>query len=198
MERFCHKCGSLVSGTGAFCPLCGESMDIAVSLTKSEGDAAVIENDIMPTGEGNINSTPVGAPAGTQMGYAAPQNNTYAQPNTGYGQPNGYAQQPYGQPNPNMAPYPAQPMPYNQITAPAAKEMTVGEWVLTIFLSGLGVIGLVLLFVWGFGNDTPTAKKNYARAMLIWQAIAVGIVILMYVLIFAILGLTMSELYYYS
>ncbi|MBQ8172041.1 MAG: hypothetical protein IJZ95_08640 [Oscillospiraceae bacterium] len=191
MERFCHKCGSLVSGTGAFCPLCGEAMDVAaVSLTKPEDNTNVIENDIMPTGAGNTNAAPVGAAANSQMGYAAPQNNTYAQPNMGYGQPNGYAQ-----PNPNMAPYPAQPMPYNNITAPAAKEMTVGEWVLTIFLSGLGIIGLVLLFVWGFGNDTPIAKKNYARAMLIWQAIAIGLVIIMYVFIFAIMGITMAELY---
>lgn len=43
---------------------------------------------------------------------------------------------------------------------------------LTIFLSGLGSVGIVLLFVWGFSNDTPIAKKNYARAMLIFQAIA--------------------------
>ena len=190
MERFCHKCGSLVTGTGAFCPLCGEQMDVAaVSLTKPEENTPVVENDIMPTGAGNPNAAPVGATATAQMGYAAPQNNTYAQPNTGYGQPNGYAQ-----PNPNMAPYPAQPMPYNNVTAPAAKEMTVGEWVLTIFLSGLGMIGLVLLFVWGFSNDTPTPKKNYARAMLIWQAIAVGIVIILYIFLFAIMGLAMTEI----
>lgn len=67
-------------------------------------------------------------------------------------------------------------------------EMTVGQWVLTIFLSGLGIIGLILLFVWAFGNDTPTNKRNYARAMLIWQAISVGLVVILYIGLFACAG----------
>ena len=59
-------------------------------------------------------------------------------------------------------------------------EMTVGQWALTIFLSGLGIIGIILLFIWAFGADTNPSKKNYARAMLIWEAIALGLVILFY------------------
>ncbi|MBD5113085.1 MAG: zinc ribbon domain-containing protein [Ruminococcaceae bacterium] len=34
MERFCDKCGSLVSGEGTFCPNCGAVMPSAVSLDK--------------------------------------------------------------------------------------------------------------------------------------------------------------------
>ncbi len=34
MERFCSKCGSLVSGS--FCPQCGAPMESAVNLNKQE------------------------------------------------------------------------------------------------------------------------------------------------------------------
>lgn len=87
--------------------------------------------------------------------------------------------------SPNAAQMPAYPQNYNNAgTTERTENMTVGQWVLTIFLSSLGMIGLVLLFVWAFSNDTPQPKKNYARAMLVWEAIAVGLVILFYVGIF--------------
>ncbi len=88
--------------------------------------------------------------------------------------------------SPNAAQMPSYPQSYNNAGTPERTEnMTVGQWVLTIFLSSLGIIGLILLFVWGFSGDTPQPKKNYARAMLIMMAIAVGLVILMYIGIFA-------------
>ena len=85
------------------------------------------------------------------------------------------------EPNPNIV----IPTPYtgsndyqngqqNTIYAPVSnqnQDMTVGQWILTIFLSNLGFIGLVLLFIWAFSSTTPTVKKNFARGMLIWQAI---------------------------
>ncbi len=70
----------------------------------------------------------------------------------------------------------AQPAPvvYNNIPAPASsKHMTTGQWVLTIFLSGLGIIGLILMFVWAFGGDEYPSRKTYAKAMLIWMLVAV-------------------------
>lgn len=78
----------------------------------------------------------------------------------------------------NSAQMPSYPQSYNSNNySSATQEMSVGQWVLTIFLSALSIVGLILLFIWAFG-DTPQPKKNYARAMLIWQAIALGITIL--------------------
>ena len=34
-----------------------------------------------------------------------------------------------------------------------------------------------MLFVWAFGNDTNPNKANWAKAALIWAAIAIGIYI---------------------
>lgn len=80
--------------------------------------------------------------------------------------------------NTNSAQMPAYPQSYNNNSVNTnTQNMSVGQWVLTIFLSGLSIVGLILLFIWAFG-DTPQPKKNYARAMLIWQAIAFGIAIL--------------------
>lgn len=111
---------------------------------------------------------------------AAPYNNAnqaqnqYAQYNN---QQQGYPQQNYGQPyqQPAYRPYSA-----------ANEEMTVGNWLATIILTSLGIIGLILLFVWGFSDNVPKAKKNYCRAMLIMQAIALGLIILFMIILGAV------------
>lgn len=97
---------------------------------------------------------------------------TYQQPAQGYQQPaQGYQQ-------------PAQSTP--QYSAVNNDVMSVGQWVGTIILSGLGIIGVILLFVWAFSGDTPLNKKNYAKAMLILVAVGVGIYVLALIIMFAI------------
>lgn len=166
MERFCNKCGSLVSGDGVFCPNCGEKLDSAVDLGKPSAPVS----DVMPMAPTASNTTGTYGTTNTTGTYGA----TNTTNTTGVGSYQGQIPS-YGQ-------------PVVQVTPVNNTEMTVGQWVLTIFLSGLGIIGLILLFVWAFGSDTPTSKKNYARAMLIWQAIAVGLVILFYIVMFACIG----------
>lgn len=174
MERFCDKCGTLVSGDGEFCPSCGARLEGAVSVPSSGGidlnKPAGVE-PMMPNEPLGYGSTPTPTPT--------PTPNTYQ-----------------GQSSPNYNQQPVYPQAYNQYQA--QPEMSVGSWVLTIFLSGLGIIGIILLFVWGFSDSTPTAKKNYARAMLIWQAIAIGLVIIFYIGMFgcvAALGGSMSDIW---
>lgn len=62
--------------------------------------------------------------------------------------------------------------------------MSVGDWVLTIFLTSLPIVGIIMLFVWAFGDNPIKTKANYAKAMLIWMLI----IIVLYVIIFAIFG----------
>lgn len=104
-------------------------------------------------------------------------------------------QQQYG----NYNPPPVAPAPYPQSTAPQynpyqqqEEEMTIGKWILTLFVTNLGLIGLVFLFIWGFG-DGPKARQNYCKAYLIWTAIGIALVVLFYIFIFAILGIGFSE-----
>ena len=62
--------------------------------------------------------------------------------------------------------------------------ISVGDWVVTILVTTLPIIGIIMLFVWGFGSGTPISKANYAKAALIWVAIS----IVLSFLFFAIFG----------
>lgn len=208
MERFCHKCGSLVSGSGAFCPLCGESMEVegtmastgSVDLSKPVAPSYA-NGDVMPNGDGTMGMAAPQQQVHTAggMGYANTAASTpvngYQQPQAGYQQPAGYSQ-----PNPNAAQYPqGAPIVYNNFGAPSAKHMTTGQWMLTTLILGLvnciPVIGfiayIVILLVWAFGDSPYLDRKNWARSTLIWMLIAIGIGILA-VIVLAVAGVSMA------
>lgn len=52
--------------------------------------------------------------------------------------------------------------------------MDVKDWVITIFLTAIPLVGLILLFVWAFGNDGNQTRANWAKANLIVAAILIG------------------------
>ncbi len=61
------------------------------------------------------------------------------------------------------------------------------DWVLTLFIAAIPLVGLIMLFVWGFGSSTNPNKANWAKALLIWYAI----LFVLYVFIALIFGLAM-------
>ena len=95
-------------------------------------------------------------------------------------------QQPMGYPNPA----PQYQQGYNNAPVPERYEhMSVGSWVGTVILTTwFGLISLILLFVWGFGSTTPQPKKNYCRAMLIFELIAFVLAIIWFVVFMCIIG----------
>lgn len=78
---------------------------------------------------------------------------------------------------PNQQPGGYQQPIYNQ---PVDKPVSIGDWVLTIFLLCIPLVGLILLFVWAFGSNTPKSKSNFAKAQLIWILIDIIIVVFLY------------------
>ena len=74
MERFCEKCGSLVSGDVKYCPTCGAALPGAVDLDKPAGEPQNTQT-VQP------NFVYTNQPTG---GYGAPQ---YGQPINQYNQP---------------------------------------------------------------------------------------------------------------
>ena len=54
----------------------------------------------------------------------------------------------------------------------------VGEWILTFIISGLPVIGFIMLIVWAF-SARKTSKKNYAKATLLLMIIAFVLCVLL-------------------
>ena len=71
-------------------------------------------------------------------------------------------------------------MAYNQF--PEHPDDSVGAWMLTLFVAGIPVVGFIYLLVLALGSGGSPAKRNYARAMFIWQIIALIVLILVFVL----------------
>lgn len=67
------------------------------------------------------------------------------------------------------------------------RPLSVGDWMLTLFLTAIPILGIIMLFVWAFGSNTPTSKANWAKAALIW----ILIITVLYGVIFAIFGVAM-------
>lgn len=65
--------------------------------------------------------------------------------------------------------------------------MTVGDWVVTLILSSIPIVGFVLLLVWAFGSSAPKNKSNWAKATLIM----ILIVFVLFVLWFLFMGMAM-------
>ena len=61
-------------------------------------------------------------------------------------------------------------MAYNEYSE--YTDDTVGSWMLTLFVCGIPVIGVIYLLVLAFGSSATPSKRNFARATLIWALIA--------------------------
>lgn len=59
-----------------------------------------------------------------------------------------------------------------------------GEWLVTLLISFIPLVGLIMLFVWAFGSNTNESKANWAKAVLIWFAI----ITVFYILIALVFG----------
>ncbi|MDQ0045871.1 heme/copper-type cytochrome/quinol oxidase subunit 2 [Paenibacillus polymyxa] len=71
------------------------------------------------------------------------------------------------------------------------------EWMISLLLMAIPVVGIIMLFVWAFSGSTNPSKANYAKAGLLWAAIVIVIYIIMAVaLLPAILSSLNSSSYY--
>lgn len=100
------------------------------------------------------------------------QNNMYQQENIGV-KPTEQAQTPYEQPagqaqNPYTAPMQSQTAYQPPVIS---EDVSMGEWMWTIFLLCIPIVNIILLFVWAFGGSTNPSKANYCKAQLLWMLI---------------------------
>lgn len=63
--------------------------------------------------------------------------------------------------------------------------ITVGDWVLTLFLTFIPIVGIIMLFVWAFGGNAHPIKANWAKASLIWVAIGIVLYVIFGMVIFS-------------
>jgi hypothetical protein len=62
-----------------------------------------------------------------------------------------------------------------------ATVLTTREWVITLLIRVIPVVGFVMLFVWAFGDQENQNRANWAKASLI--LIAIGIVLVTFCMI---------------
>ena len=136
-------------------------------------------------------------PNGTQQPVY--QQNPYSQPN-GYSQnpyqqaqANAYRQAPYGQPNPYQQ-APSYVPPAAPVAQPVTNQMTLGNWMLTMLVLSIPLVGFIMLLVWAFGGHDQPSRRTYCQASLLWGVIVLVISILI-ILIFGVsLGAILSSM----
>lgn len=60
------------------------------------------------------------------------------------------------------------------------RPMSVTDWLVTLIVTAIPMVGFIMLFVWGFGGNAPASKANWAKAALILYAIGIVFLVLFY------------------
>ena len=55
------------------------------------------------------------------------------------------------------------------------RQMTVVDWLITLFILSVPLVGIIFSLVWARGGGgANTAKQTFAKAMLIWYVIIIA------------------------
>lgn len=65
-----------------------------------------------------------------------------------------------------------------QMATQGSEPVSIGDWIITLIVLAIPLVGLIMLFVWGFSAGTPASKQNYCRAVLVFAVIAIVLGIL--------------------
>ncbi len=66
--------------------------------------------------------------------------------------------------------------------------MTVGEWILTLIIASIPLVGIIALLIWAFSSTAPKCKTNWAKAWLLLQVIGYMLVALLWGTLIGILS----------
>jgi cytochrome b561 len=72
--------------------------------------------------------------------------------------------------------------------------ISVGEWVLYLFLFSIPLVNIIMLCIWAFGNDPNPTKSNFGKAGLIWIAFFIVIYIVFLFMAFSFFSTTFNEM----
>lgn len=65
-----------------------------------------------------------------------------------------------------------------QIAERESMPVSLGDWIITLFVLCIPIVNIVMLFVWGFADGTNPSKRNFCRAYLIWMLIGIVLFVL--------------------
>lgn len=63
--------------------------------------------------------------------------------------------------------------------------MKISDWIVTLLVLSIPCVGLVMLFVWGFGSTENQSRANFCKAALIWSAILLVLAFIFYMVVLA-------------
>jgi len=79
-------------------------------------------------------------------------------------------------------------------------EVKISDWLITLFVTAIPVIGFIMLVIWAFDKGTNPSKANWAKSQLVFFIIGIGFFIFIISLVgmSAIMGFFLegSEDYY--
>jgi uncharacterized membrane-anchored protein len=78
------------------------------------------------------------------------------------------------------------------------KPLSVKDWVITLILVAIPLVGFIMLLIWAFDDNGNIHKKNFAKGSLVVMLIMIVISIFFYVTIFAAFIGTMSNMSSYQ
>lgn len=61
----------------------------------------------------------------------------------------------------------------------SAPVMSLGDWIITLIVLAIPVVGFIMMLVWGFSKSTNPNKANYCKAALIFMLIAIVLFMLL-------------------
>lgn len=68
------------------------------------------------------------------------------------------------------------------------RPMTMGDWLVTLIIQIIPLVGIIMLFVWAFGDTTHPSKKTWAQASLIMMLIGIVLAIIFIGVLISIFG----------
>lgn len=54
-----------------------------------------------------------------------------------------------------------------------APVISLGEWIITLIVLAIPLVGLIMMLVWAFSSGTNPNKQNFCRASLLFAVIAI-------------------------
>jgi len=73
------------------------------------------------------------------------------------------------------------------------KPMSVKDWLITMLITALPLVGIIMLFVYAFGSNENVNKQNWAKAQLILMAIIIGLIIFAFIVFGSLFAAAMAS-----
>lgn len=70
------------------------------------------------------------------------------------------------------------------------EPITMGEWMITLLILLIPCANIIMAFVWAFSSKEKKSKSNYFKAYLVFM----GIVIVLYIILFIVMGVSMAAI----